>query len=266
MDNISPKRIGVLIPTTSSGRPGWKNVTDTYIFNYTLKSFLHTKSPQHHYTFYIGVDNNDRIFSHLSSREVLYKLKTNYPGTSYKFISMDKAKKGHLTKMWNILFKYAYDEGCNYFLQCGDDINFKSKYWIDDAIRVLEKNNGVGITAPICNNPSILTQGFVSRKHMEIFGMFFPEEIANWFCDNWINAVYKPNHYFPLPKHYCSNDGGIERYTIGSVDPQKKGTGTNFIENLKKPSLEKDNLENLCAKAYKLASNHKRILESYLQK
>ena len=131
--------------------------------------------------------------------------------------------------MWNILFKYAYDQGCDYFLQCGDDINFKSKYWVDDAIQILEKNNGIGVAAPICNNPTILTQSFVTRKHMEIFGWYFPEEIVNWFCDNWINAVYKPSHWFPLRKHYCSNDGGAERYIVGSVNlPKKKWNRNEF--------------------------------------
>ena len=29
--------------------------------------------------------------------------------------------------MWNVLFKQAYDDGCDYFYQCGDDIEFKTK-------------------------------------------------------------------------------------------------------------------------------------------
>ena len=266
MTAISPKKIGVLIPTTSQGRPEWTNVTHTYLFNYTLKTFLRTRSSQHHYTFYIGVDDNDRIFSHLTSRQVIYKLKVDYPGTSYKFISMNAAAKGHLTKMWNILFRYAHEQGCDYFFQCGDDINFKSSGWIDDAIQTLEKNNGVGLTAPRCNNPAILTQSFVSRKHMEIFGWYFPEEIVNWFCDNWINAVYKPNHYFPLYNHYCSNDGGVERYTVGAVALQQKPGTIDFMDSLKKSTPHKEYLAKLAAEAQTLASKHKHLIKDYLHK
>jgi hypothetical protein len=266
METIVSKKIGVLIPTTSRGRPEWKKVSDTYLFKYTLTTFLQTRSLQHKYTFYIGIDDDDRIMSHLDARNIIYNFKTIHENISFKFISMKAAKKGHLTKMWNILFQYAYEQGCEYFLQCGDDINFKSMGWVDDAIQVLKKNNDIGITAPICNNPTILTQSFVSRKHMEIFGWYFPEEIANWFCDNWINAVYKPNHLFPLYKHICSNDGGAVRYLIGSNGISNAGTTSNFLDSLKNSTNTKENLDILCKEAYNLASTHKQLIEKYLHK
>ena len=28
---------------------------------------------------------------------------------------------------------------------------------------------------------------------MEIFGFYYPPEIINWYCDDWITEVYKPN-------------------------------------------------------------------------
>ncbi len=43
---------------------------------------------------------------------------------------MKNIKKGHLTAMWNRLFKKAYQEGCDYFYQCGDDIQFLDKGWV----------------------------------------------------------------------------------------------------------------------------------------
>jgi len=270
MTSVAPKKIGILVPSTSKGRPEWNSITDTYLFNYTMKTFLRTRSPQHHYTFYIGVDNDDRILSHPANRQMIYQLKTDYPGTSYKFISMGGAEKGHLTKMWNILFQYAYEQGCDYFFQCGDDINFKSKYWVDDAIRVLEKNNNVGVTAPICvaeklTDPKILTQSFVSRKHMEIFGWYFPEAIANWFCDNWINDVYRPSNHFPLLNHTCSNNGGPERYVIGTISSQIP-TGRNLLENLKTKGSRSVDLHKLYKDATGLASNHKQVIEKFLKK
>jgi len=269
--NATPsKRIGILIPTTSKGRSEWNTIVDTYLFKYTMKTFLQTRSPQHHYTFYIGVDNDDRVFSMPANRQLVYQLKADYPKTSYKFISMAGAEKGHLTKMWNILFRYAYDQGCDYFFQCGDDINFKSKYWVDDAICVLEKNNNVGVTAPICvaeklQQPKILTQSFVSRKHMEIFGWYFPESIVNWFCDNWINDVYTPNNHFPLINHHCCNDGGPERYAIGTLNSRIKA-GSNFLDNFKKPVQQSVDLHKLYKEARDLASKHKQLIEKFLKK
>ena len=86
----------------------------------------------------------------------------------------------------------------------------------------------------------LLTQTFVSRKHMEIFGWYFPEEIINWYCDNWINAVYKPDHYFPLVEYHCGNEGGKERYFINESDKKNSflSLGKNIGEQLKTKANE----------------------------
>ena len=79
------------------------------------------------------------------------------------------------------------------------------------------ENNDIGVSGPVNNNPRILTQSMVSRKHMEIFGYYFPEEIINWFCDDWINEVYKSiNKLFFIKEHYCHNAGGQPRYQINN--------------------------------------------------
>ena len=188
-------------------------------------------------------------------------------------------------KLISTLILTFFLSGCFFF---GDPVEFdettgQTPEWIlgrgeayastadwPSAIRILEKNNNIGITAPICvaknyQIPKILTQSFVSRKHMEIFGWYFPEEIINWFCDNWINAVYKPNHWFPLHEHYCSNDGGTERYTVGEIDSSKKiGIDINFIKEVKVSNSVNDTLHKLSEHAYKLASNHKNLVENYV--
>jgi hypothetical protein len=58
----------------------------------------------------------------------------------------------------------------------------------------------------------ILTQAMVHRTHLDIFGYFFPEEIKNWYCDDWLNAMY-PKTWLKS-KYVCSNSGGKERYSI----------------------------------------------------
>ena len=48
---------------------------------------------------------------------------------------------------------------------------------------------------------------------MDIFGFYFPEEIKNWFCDDWITNVYiSKNKYWPIRKRIL-NKGGEPRYT-----------------------------------------------------
>ena len=162
--------------------------------------------------------------------------------TKYSIITIiSYIKKGHLTKRWNKLADIGYKDNCDYFFQIGDDIFFKTKGFINDCINILQKNNNIGMTGPVNNNKNILTQCFVSKKHIEILGYFFPEEIINWYCDDWYNYLYKPNNFFSLKNHYASNDGGKERY---------KYTNSNKIKMFAK----------------KLANRDKKKIEEYIHK
>ena len=51
--------------------------------------------------------------------------------------------------MWNKAFKKAYDDKCDYFFQCGDDIEFMDKGWINDSIYNLQQHNNFGLTDPL---------------------------------------------------------------------------------------------------------------------
>ena len=75
-------------------------------------------------------------------------------------------------------------------------------------------------------NTRVHTQSFVSRKHYEIFKFYFPPEIINWFCDDWITKVYWEDLLFPLLDKWCMNSGGAPRYLSPRItrtyDSQKK--------------------------------------------
>jgi len=209
-------KIGLLIPSTSNGRD-WKTMEESYLFRYTISTFLQTMDPEHEYVFYIGVDRDDRIYDNKSEINKINMLISEHPNISILFVYMDGVEKGYLTKMWNILFKCAHDDNCDYFFQCGDDIAFKTNGWVNECVLILTQSNGVGMTGPINNNARILTQTFVSKKHMEFFGFYFTEELINWYCDDWINGVYKKaNKFYPLLNHLCENLGGAPRYNINN--------------------------------------------------
>lgn len=209
-------KIALLIPSTSKGRD-WSSVKDTYLFNYTIKTFGITYDKEHEYTFYIGIDRNDPIYDRKDVQEYLERFVGIIKNARIEFLYMDKIEKGHLTVMWNRLFNKAYLDGNAYFFQCGDDISFESAGWVNSCIAELEKSRGVGMAGPINNNALILTQSFVSRRHMELFGKYFPEEIVNWCCDDWINEVYKRiGMFYPLRNHSCMNLGGEPRYNINN--------------------------------------------------
>lgn len=244
-------KIALLIPCTSNRRNEWTTIYDSYLHKLSLKTFLLTQDSEHEYCFYIGFDSDDRIFSKNNEQEKILRYKNAFKNIDFKFISFD-IEKGYLTKMWNVLYNHAYTDGYEYFYQCGDDIEFTTKGWVNSSIDALMKNNNIGISGPINNNARILTQVMVSRKHMDIFGFFFPEEIKNWCCDDWYNFVYSPTHFFPLVDHYCSNNGNEPRYNINN--------DIRFVNNFQK------NLQSLRNFTYNLAERHKPLISKYIIK
>jgi hypothetical protein len=212
------KKIAVLIPSTSKGRT-WTSIKESYLFQHTLKTFVLTYDKEHEWRFYIGIDRGDSIYDNPTSIQYLEKFASILNNIAIEFVYMDGIPKGHLTIMWNRLHEKAHNDGHDYFFQCGDDIVFNTKGWANDCIRALQSSDDVGMTGPINNNPRILTQSFVSRKHMDLFGYYFPPEIINWCCDDWINEVYIIlNRFYPLNNHNCLNVGGAPRYEINN-DP-----------------------------------------------
>lgn len=247
-------KVSLLIPCTSKGRPQWKSMKDSYLYNYTLKTFLltYTKDTENcEYHFYIGYDDDDRIYSLEYEQNHIQRFHSIFKDVYFHFIPFQNIQKGHVTKMWNILFQQAYNDGCDYFFQCGDDIDFKTKGWIHDSIEVLQNHNDIGLSGPINNNSRILTQAMVSRKHMEIFGFFFPEQIINWCCDDWYNYVYQPDYFYPLKQHFCSNQGGQPRYEINN--------DTKFKQDFSR------NTQILRQNAYILAQEHKLRIQEYIK-
>ena len=244
-------KIAIIIPSTSNKRD-WKKMEDSYLYLFTLKSFLLTYNNDNKYKFFIGVDDDDKFYN---DENVINKFKrfiSIMKNVDIEFIKMKNVPKGHVTIIWNKLFEIAYNNNFDYFFQCGDDIEFKTKNWVEDAINILKKNNDIGLTGPINNNNRILTQSFVSRKHMDIFGFYFPNEIINWCCDDWINFVYYPNHFFPLKNHFCLNLGGEPRYTINN--------DSDFTNNL---LINTQKLRKECGN---ITTKSKKILNDYLNK
>lgn len=222
-------KIGLLIPSTSKGQ-NWKNYKDTYLYKYSLRSFLITYDKEHEYTFYIGIDKNDKIYDNEDVKNDFKRVCSIMKNVKIEFIYMEGITKGHLTVMWNRLFEIAYNDNCEYFIQCGDDIEYMTNGWINASINILKINNDLGVSGPIdINNTRLLTQSIVSRKHMDIFNYYFPPEIINWFCDDWINDVYKHvKMFYPLYNYFCCNKGGEVRYDINNDKNAKNNLNTIF--------------------------------------
>jgi hypothetical protein len=206
--------IAFLIPTTSRHNT-WKTLSECCLCTSSILSSSKTVSKKYHYKFYIGIDEDDRFFNNNNRKiELCNYIKMKFPSVNCAIVRMQGIESGYLTKMWNILFKKAYNDGCDYFFQCGDDIVFKSNGWDHACVEQLKKQRNIGVVGPNTNHVSLLTQTMVSRKHMDIFGVYFPEKIWNWCCDDWICEVYSPHYKKRINEQYCKNAGGKRRYNI----------------------------------------------------
>lgn len=250
-------KIALLIPSTSRGRD-WQSIKETYLFNYTIKTLEITYDKEHEYRFYIGIDRGDSVYDKKEVQQYLDRFVSVIQNTSIEFVYMDGITKGYLTVMWNRLFAKAYGDGFDYFFQCGDDISFETPGWVNACIETLQKLDDIGMTGPLNNNARILTQSFVSRRHMEVFGYYFPEEIINWCCDDWINEVYlRTERFFPIQTHSCINLGGRPRYDINN----DAGFKTRFLKSLDKlrkyaSKIAERDAEKLKSVLLKLETNH----------
>jgi hypothetical protein len=177
----------------------------------TIHSIGATISPEHTYTIFLGYDQDDVYYNNETNWVSLNTSAEQY-NISIELIKLN-VEKGHLTKMWNILTEIAYSKEFDYFYMTGDDIVFKEKGWVNESITTLESTNNIGMTGPVeITNTRILTQCFVHKTHYEIFKYLLPEEIKNWYCDDWMNCIYQVKRIDS--KYTCHNLCGAQRYSI----------------------------------------------------
>ncbi|MEQ1827759.1 MAG: hypothetical protein ABL921_17500 [Pirellula sp.] len=205
-------KIALIVPSTSHKRE-WKRIQDSFLFH-SIHSFVNTKSPEYEYRFFIGHDHDDPFYTEMTKTQFA----DEFSPLEIQFLPLT-VEKGHVTKMWNELARVACEWGAEYLYQCGDDILFANLGWIRASVEALQAHGNVGLTGPrnVNGNTQILTQCFVHRSHVDIFGgCFFPEEILNWYCDDWINGIYGVlNRVYPIPANLlCANIGGAERYDV----------------------------------------------------
>ena len=210
-------KIAFLIPCTTN-KKNYTDVQQTEILNICYPSLVKTLNKEHEYTIYLGFDDDDKIFSVDENKSFIKNKIEQNENLNITCKIMDFSNiKGHVTRVWNGLFKSAYCDNNDYFVQCGDDIQYTTQNWLNDSIKILYEHDDIGLTGPFCNanrNFTFLTQSVVSRKHMDIFGYYFPEEIKNWWCDDWLCGVYSPEYFYKLLNHRCCHKTQLERYDI----------------------------------------------------
>lgn len=170
-----------------SRNQSWLHYEDCSLDKVLLPSFEATKSQGFEYQFYIGMDDDDEFFVRYRDR---------LPG---KAIAVSDCKHAP-ARIWNILCKEAYEDGCDYMFQLADDVFIETSGWTERFVETLQSNRNMGVVGP-CHPtnyrlrhergmPFVIENAFVHRRHYDIFNTLYPHEIKNWHCDDWITRVY----------------------------------------------------------------------------
>jgi hypothetical protein len=185
--------IGILIPLCSRNQK-WINIYDIDFFNNFLPFFYQSISNKHKYRFYLAIDENDEFL--INNKE---QIEICLHATD-KIIIAPKSYNGNPYGIWNLLLEEAKDE-CEYFYQCGSDIQHITKNWDNYFINVLKKNNNVGFTGGVDkqywlerlvrDQNGILENVFFHKTHYEIFGRFINTKFKTWFGDDYLSQLYR---------------------------------------------------------------------------
>lgn len=204
-------KIAICIPTTTKNRD-WKHYNETYLYK-TLRALEKTHP---NFSVYLGYDHDDPMWkgNEIENNRFGINAVCNVP---VQWIEM-KHKKGNVVAIWNDLAELAFNDGCEYVMCMGDDIDIpKSDGWLNRLKKALGPN--LGIAGGDSGNPALpMTQFLLHKSHWDLFGYIFHPKLENWFCDNYILWLYgadKKNspryHYFDDIKMF--NHGGEPRYT-----------------------------------------------------
>ncbi len=216
--------IAILVPVCSR-KQNYTTLSSTPFMKILYPSFLKYKDDGYKFSFYIGYDSSDDFY-----KQHIQNLTDIVDDTIDIRIHELEGCEHKPAKAWNILFKNAMLDGCNYFYQIGDDIQIESP-WTNIFVNILQENNNVGVVGGchlmnyrgrIANGkPSVIENAFVHKKHYHIFGTFFDERIDNWFCDDWITEVYKPDSSIHINDIFVKNLV-MDRYQIKNINNEIK--------------------------------------------
>lgn len=181
------------------------------LVQYALKSFVESAEPvKFRYAFSIAVDSDDAWYKLASVQDSIRnwfqaRYTQQWPGACPVELTFHLYANTRSRNTWavNYATAYGYEMGADYFYRINDDTVLLKNSWSSVFVYELSRMRpipGLGVTGPY--DPflegHLPTHSFVSRKHYEWFGTYFPFLFGNHFSDDWIKYVYGP----PYPAHF----------------------------------------------------------------
>lgn len=179
-------------------------------FTILMPSFCKTCSRHFKYHFSIAYDFNDPKFSEAAFREAFTtqfrKITSEKCPTESTYDLIFVECPHHKRPAWaqNDAMIAGYMRNMAYYYRINDDTVMVTPGWTEAFIQGLAAMDppNVGVVGPHHSggNTAILTYDFVSFKHVEIFGFYYPRAFEDWHGDRWITDVYKPGRTHKLEK------------------------------------------------------------------
>ena len=215
--------IGVLIQCTHAftavcvcvrSRAVETSITATPLISILIPSFRKTTTTEDDAHLYVAIDSDDTFW--LKYVKVIESIG--------KVVIVNKTSlDGRIP--FNEITQRAQDDGAEYIVRVNDDTEFVTPGWVQiakDELRKMDPPN-VGVVAPVCNqgNTAIFTHDMVHRTHLKIFKTYYPAEFKNWFTDDWITLVYRPNNAKSLNNWIVRHRMIATRYIVENHSPQE---------------------------------------------
>ena len=235
---VGGKRIKVGVATCASSR-NWEHLgfTSMSLTKLMLPSLLKTmEADRFNYVLFVGIDDTDSFWNTPANQERLRSI-ANEKNLEVQFHSFPQPKSGHRIPL-NDICQVAYDAGSEYIVRINDDTEFVTPYWSSLGIKKLRSFGppDVGVVGPTCRqgNLEILTHDMVNRKHLDIFGTYYPPDFRNWYVDDWISLVYGRERTRVLGKWEVKHHIGYHGTRYESHVPNLEGavqTGKRKLED-----------------------------------
>jgi hypothetical protein len=204
--------VAVCLALRSTIIPG--SVFETPILKHLLPSIRLTTKEDDDVRVYVAIDDDDIFW--VRRRLILERRNVRI------LIVKKQTLNGRIP--FNEILALAYQERAEYLVRINDDTFFRSANWVQNGKQALANMipENVGVVAPRLEKAeSIFIHDMVHRTHLTIFPTYYPEDFKNWFIDDWITLVYRPNRSKSLIDWTIGHLNVPTRYIIDMIPPDK---------------------------------------------
>jgi nucleoside-diphosphate-sugar epimerase/GT2 family glycosyltransferase len=193
----------ILLPITSRGTLNPRRCLEhlrTFaqsLFRTTWRDRNELGGTHFHIRIYLAIDHDDSLLAPdgREARDVLAD-----EGFSDVDVQSYAFPKGHVCKLWRASARLAWENGCDYYVLMGDDVELLDEGWMRDAVSEFQSaaaresvppNFGCVVFTDT-SFPGMPTFPILHRTHLDVFdGEVIPDDFINQDGDPFIYQLYR---------------------------------------------------------------------------